>query len=242
MGNWTDPDIKKHVIGDNNLRYNLFLEPYTFYNEPVRIFNPYIEKEMHSLPNMVYKAVDNEKRDKHHKILEEVSPRYRFAYTSNYRPMQDSYFAMGQVYLYQLILGINKLWTIIDYSDSNIPKILMPTKSQITSLFRDLLTEKNFRNVQELTNEEAIRDALEDLIINTEVDYALVKIVAEKLHVSIGDSIRRLKSPLITKYLSINISKMINNRSSINDALLNKTINELLQRLKIYIKSNDDEP
>ena len=240
MSNWTDPDIRKHVIGDNNLRYNLFLVPFIFYNEPVRIFNPYIEKDMHSIPNIVYKAIDQEKQDKHHKILEEISPKYTFAYTSNYRPMQDSYFAMGEVYLYQLILGINKLWTTIDYCDSNIPKILVPTKSQITRLFRDLLTEKNFRNAQELTNEDAIRDALEDLIINSEVDYSLVKIAAEKLHLSINDAIIRLKSPLITKYLSISISKIINNRSSINDSLLKKTINRLLHRLKVYIKDSDN--
>ena len=241
MGNWNDPDIRNHVTGDDTLRYNLFLVPNVFYNEPMRIFNPYIEKDMRSHANMIYKSVDNEQRDKYHRMLEEVSPRYRFAYTSNLRAMQDSYFAIGNIYLYQLILGINNLWTILDYTDSNIPRIYVPTKSQITSIFRGLLTERNYHNMHELNNEEEIRRALEDLIINTEVDYTLVRMVSDKLHISIPNAIRRLKSPLITKYLSRSISKMIVNRSSINDRLLVKTITNMLHKLKVYIRDNSDD-
>lgn len=241
MGNWTDPDVKKHVIGDTSQRYKLFLEPFTFYSSPTKKYTPFMLKDMHSVPNIIYYGIDNERREKHITNLREDSPKYRFAYTSNHKPMQDAFFAIGQVYLYQILLGINKLWNTLEYEYSNIPKVLVPNKSIITNLFRDLLTQQNFKQIQELTQEPQIRRAIQRLIVDIDIDYHLSEIISEKLHIPIEDVVRRLKSPLIVKYLSRTITKMINITDVPPIKVLENTLDTMLKKVTVFIKDNRND-
>ena len=239
MADWQDPDIKNHVKGDiTKLRYAQFFQTNIFSNHPTRKFYPYLLKDMHSAQSIVYKSVDGEKRDKHMKILAERVPIYRFSNTSNFKPMQDSFYAMGQVYLYQIIYGINNLWNIMDYHDTKNPKILIPTISDITELFTNLLHELYFHNMKELTTVTAIRNAIERIIVKADIEYSLDEIVSEKMHLNRVDIVRRLKSPLITRYLARKLSLLINKRERVDDELLYKTVSDLLKRLRHYIRDN----
>lgn len=239
MANWQDPDIRNHVRGDiTNLRYAQFFEWNIFSNHPTNKYYPYLLKDMHSLKSIVYKSINSEKRDKHMKILAENSPIYRFSNTSNFKPMQDSFYAMGQVYLYQIIYGVNKLWNILDYNDTKNPKILMPTVANITELFTELLHELYFRNMHKLTTVSSIREALEKIIIKCDIEYGLDEIVTDKMHLDRVDVARRLKSPLITKYLARKLSLLINKREVVDEELVYKTINDLLKRLAHYVRDN----
>lgn len=237
MSNWQDPNIRNHVKGDSSdLRYARFFETNIFSNNPTHKYYPFLLKDLHANPSLVYKSVDNEKRDKHMKILADKSPCYRFSNTSNFKPMQDSFYAMGQVYLYQIIYGINNLWNIMEYNDINNPKILMPTISNITDLFTDLLHEVYFHNMSKLQDPEDIREAVERIIVKCDINYGLDEIITEKMHLNRADVVRRLKSPLITKYLARKLSKMITKLDKPDKELTYKKVNNLLKTLNHYIR------
>ena len=239
MANWKDPDIRNHVSGDiTNLRIGGFMQDNIFYSNTSKRYYPYKLKDMHMQPSLIYRDINREKMKKNLDITAEAAPRYRFANTSNYKPMQDCYYAIGNVYLYQIILNINNLWSLLEYHDENLPKVLIPYRHDITNLFRRLMNERHFRNIYELNTPEKINDAIMKTIIDTEVDYHIVDIAKEKMYLNYDDIQRRLKSPLITKYLNRVLSKLVENKDIINDTLLTTIITNILRRLRIYIKDS----
>lgn len=195
---------------------------------------------MENNPSLIYKSVEQEKRVKFLDTVAEDAPRYTFANTSNYKVMQDSYYAMGNVYLYQIILNINKVWTLLDYHDENIPKVLVPTKTNITDLFRALKYDLQFSNAQELVTCDDINEAVEKVINNAETDFHFKNIIKEKLYMEENQVVRRLNSPLIKNYLNLQLSRLINNINSMDDELLVKSLNTLLKRLRLYIRDSTD--
>lgn len=241
MGSWTDANLRNHISGDRpQLTFNNFFEHFNFVNELSTKYSPFILKDLNfTSSNIQYNAINSEKFDKHTSNLKERSPQFSFAATSNNKPMMDAYFAFNNVYLYQLILKLNNLWNIMEYTDSSIKKIIIPRRAHLQRLLKDLLTDNYFKSVKELTTPEAIAEAIENVIIKADIDLGMEDVIVEKLYLSNLNEIKaRVKSPLVAKYLSRELSKLIYKVDAENDNLLAETLDDILKKLKIYVYSN----
>lgn len=242
MSNWKDPDLRKHVAGDRPaLTYKRFFEQFNFVNEYSGQYSPFVLKDLNfSTVNVQYNTVNNEKLDKHIMNLKEQSPRYTFASTSNNKPMMDSYFAFDNVYLYHLILRINNIYNILEYNDTSMRKILIPTKSLLNKLLSMLIDDNYFKMVKDINNPEELAEAIENVIVKADVDLDLNDIISEKLYINNIDKVnKRMKSPLITKYLSKQLSKIVyNNEDNSSEDTLKEIIKDIISKLKVYVYNN----
>ena len=239
MGNWTDANLRNHISGDKpTLSFNNFFEKFNFINDQSNNFSTFVLKDLNfSTANIQYNAINNDKLEKHASNLKEKSPRYTFASTSNNKPMMDSYFAFNNVYLYQLILKINNIYNSMDYTNTSMKKILIPTKALLNRLLGMLIDDNYFKMTRELNNPEELAEAIENIIINADVDLELNDVISEKLYINDTDEVnKRMKSPLVIKYLSKQLSKLIyKSEEDKSEESLIDIIKEIISKLKVYV-------
>ena len=239
---WTDANLRNHVSksSNSNNRMDTFYQTLTFVNKSSKEYSPYILKDLYNQPNIKYKELDNDKFDKYNIILQDKAPKYTFGSAHSNKPMYDAYYAFGKIYLYQIILACNNIWNLLDYNDDNFKKILIPNKQNIQQLFKDLLQAKHSRQIKELNKVDDIEEALKLIIINCEVDYNMIDAIYQKLNISYAEINRRLKSPLITKFLSRQLYQLINKSDEdvVDDELLTDTLNSILRKVTRYIVDN----
>lgn len=240
IGNWEDPNIRNHVLGDTSIRYNTMFEPTSFVDKPTPIYNTFIEKNLTRQDNLIYWQPNLETMQSYNDTLKDNSPLYNFLWTSNYKAMQDSYYSLGQVYLYQIILRLNNFWSILDYSGEYQSKVTIPTKYNITNLFRKVLTSQNFKTIRELKSEEDINDAVLKLVVNVDIDYNVLEVIANKIYISGDDVKRRVESPLFRKYLARELTKLMTGYNYTSEAKFSEKINDLLNQLSIYIRKPEE--
>lgn len=239
MGNWNDADLRNHIKGDlPQLSFERFFEKYNYVNEQDNKYYPFIEKDQNILTtNIVYNSTNNEKLDKYvNTNLKEESPRYTFASTSNNKPMMDSFFSSGNVYLYQLILKINNIWNSMEYTDVNMKKILIPTKSLLQEMLKDILVDNNYKMTKNINNEDELNELVQMIIVKADVDVELANIINTKLFINnISLVKKRLESPLVQKYLNKELNKIVNNEETLSEENLTNILRLLVQKLKYYV-------
>ena len=237
---WTDANLRNHVSRSTNNRFDNFFETFSFTDESTKKYSPYILKDLYSSPNIKYNEIDNNKFDKYNIILQDKAPRYNFGSLHSNKPMYDAYYAFGKIFLYQLILACNNIWNLLDYNDDNLKKVLVPTKQNIQDLYKNLLQAKHYRTIRELIKVDDIENAIKSIIVNSEIDYGIVDAIHEKLNISYYQINRRLKSPLIVKFLSKQLYQLINktDEEKIDDELLTDTLNSILKRVTKFIADN----
>jgi hypothetical protein len=211
MPDWTDPDLRNHVLDDTDQRIgNTFTINTTFVEKPNPIYNSYVKKNVNQgLSTIIFQAPDLEKIARYRDTLYDDAPTYTFGYTSNNKPMSDSYYSFGHTYLYQLILHINRIWNMFEYNGDVMPLINIPTRGQMQSLFRDLLMDKNYVSVREIRNQETLNEVIRRIIIESDTDYTLIELIASKLRLEHADIINRLNSPLYKKFLAKQLGEVM---------------------------------
>lgn len=239
---WTDANLRNHVSrsNNNNNRMDTFNQALTFESYATNEYSPYILKELYNSPNIKYNEFDNDKFDKYNDVLQDKAPKYSFGTLHSNKPMYDAYYAFGKIYLYQLILACNNISTLLDYDDNNFKKILVPTSQNIQEMFKNLLHDKHFKSIKELTKVEDIEEIIKLVIINSEIDYTIVDAIHEKLNISYAKLNKRLQSPLIIKYLSRQLYQIINRITDedeivVDEELLTNTLNSILKKTTKYI-------
>ena len=238
MGNWTDANLRNHVKGDQTYSFEKFFTTVTFVDNPSKRFLPFKLKNMRRPNNLIFKVLDFAKFNKEIDKLRDRSPTYRFDTKSDNKPMQDSFYSIGHVYLFQILLAINKKWNLLEYNSDKLPLVKCPTKRGLQDMFISLLKAKHYHPVIKLKTPEEIQKAIENLIINIDDDFGIADIVSEKYHDidNLKQYIKRLKSPLVTKYLSRKLSSIEYDSDTINNELLSNTLNNVLEALNLYIK------
>ena len=125
----------------------------------------------------------------------------------------------------------------MEYTDSSMKKIVIPRNGQIQRLLKDLLTDNYFKSVKELNSPEAIAEAIENVILKADVDLGIEDVLSEKLYIdNVKELKNRMKSPLVAKYLSKELSKIIYKVDSENEELLTEVLNDIIKKLKIYVR------
>ena len=238
MGNWADANLRNHVSGDQVYSLTKFLDTYAFVDRPSNRYLPFKLKNMRTPNNLKYSVMKFEDFNREIEKLTERSPSYKFDVVSNNKPMQDSYFAVGYVYLYQILLAINNKWTLLDYNSDKLPRVKIPTKRGIQEMFVSMLKNKYYHAVVKLKSPEEIQKAIELLITDIDEDLSMADMASMKLQESekYERYMKRLKSPLVTKYLSRQINKILYNYDQINEETLSIVLSNLLDNLNLFLK------
>ena len=241
--NWTDANIRNHVSSENKYRIERFYEEFIFSSGSSKQYYPFILEDIYAQPNVIYKSFNYDKFDKYISVMKEKAAKYTFASTSDSKALQDAKFSFTYIYLYQLILYCNNLTTMLDYDSSNLPKVLMPTKSNIETLFKDLLKDSHHKNVKELTKAEDIEEAVRQVIVNADQDHELADAISELINIDNVDNIvKRLNSPLIQKYLSRQIYYLLYHIEAENEDVLINTLHNWLKKItKFVIDTSNSE-
>ena len=242
MSDWTDPNIRNHVLEDSTLTIDKFLETFAFKakSQSNKTY-PYKLKDVYKTYDFLYKALDNEKFLKYSNRLKELSKEYEaFATTSNCKPMKDSYYTYGKkVQVYQFLLIANNLWNMLDYN-SDIGSVKVPSKELMNNMLRDMIIGNNYRNMKSLTNPDEIREMIQSSN-EAEDEVTLAKIVSDKMYIDQTDVKRRYSSPIISEYLSKVLNELINNVDDSDDDVLEEKINDLFMKLRQYVKETSSE-
>ncbi len=241
MAQWTDPDVFRHVEGDDDLTISKFTDTLTFIENAETRIGPYVKKRdgVFTKIVMAYPGLPR-LEDLRYDVIPEL-PSGRFDSTYNQQPMLMAHDVYQQASFYQLILFVNNCYTMLDFTDRLYRSMTAIPMYNLVQVFSDVITQGYGPTIQELNTPESVATNVREMQREAiSADLRFSDWIAEKMFMDAADVEKVndiIESPLFQKFTAQHIAKLNQQNSDEADSVMTNRLTSFLSWLNVYIRA-----
>lgn len=243
MSNWKDPNIKKHVSGEKpDITMSLFDDEFSFISNKTEDTEAFTKNRMGVFDNISITYPSMRILDERKLNIKLLANNKKISSTENQKPLMTSYLEYSETYFSNMILHINDVWGMMEYDNTQIDKINVPSSAQIAELISNINLVQHTRgnNVSELTVKYKIDKSFEFVskIISDNI-YTYANLISEKFRISVEEAEDFLNSNLFKRHTILSIMNKISPLESYKNKvkIFNNLFLKYLSNLNTYVAS-----